>query len=81
MEGDSRSQAGYGGHGLQGPLAQLEGIPSGREEMFPLPLPGPLLGSQPLQFCVLWAYSPHSSSGPAAQACLLVLQPGPSAPP
>ena len=45
----------------EGPLAQLEGILSGREEMFSLPLPGPLLGSQPLQFCVLWAYSPHSS--------------------
>ena len=65
----------------QGPLAQLEGIPSGREEMSPLPLPGPLLGSQPHQSCVLGAHSPHSSPGPAAQARLLVLQPGPSAPP
>ena len=65
----------------QGPLAQLEGIPSGREEMSPLPLPGPLLGSQSLQVCILGAHSPHSSPGPAAQACLLVLQPGPSAPP
>ena len=65
----------------QGPLAQLERIPSGREEMSTLPLPGLLLESQPLQFCVLGAYSPHSSPGPASQACLLVLQPGPSAPP
>ena len=29
----------------QGPLAQLEGIPSGREEMSPLQLPEPLLES------------------------------------
>ena len=42
-----------------------------------LPLRVPLLGSQPLQFHVLGAHSPHSSPRPAAQACLLVLQPGP----
>ena len=67
----------------QDPLAQHEGILSGREEM-PAPPPqlrGPLLRSQSHQFCVLRAHSPQSSPGPAAQACLLVLQPGPSAPP
>ena len=81
MEGEARSQAGCADMVTQGPLAQHEGILSGREEMPPLPLRGPLLGSQPLQFCVLRAHSPHSSPGPAAQACLLVLQPGLSAPP
>ena len=45
--------------------------------MSPLPLTGPLLGSQPLQFCVLGTHSSHSSPGSAAQAFLLVLQPGP----
>ena len=76
------------GPSTQGPLAQHEGIPSGRKEMSPLPLLEPLLGSHPsvlcprgLQVCVLRAHSPHSSPGPAAQACLLVLPPGPSAPP
>ena len=65
----------------QGPLAHLEGIPSGREEISSLPLRGPLLGSQSLQFYVLKAQSLHSSPSPATQACLLVLQPGPTAPP
>lgn len=63
----------------QGPLAQHEGIPSGKKEMSPLPLPKHLLGSQTLYFCVLGAHSPHSSPGPVAQACLLILQSGPSA--
>ena len=49
----------------QGPLAHHEVILSGREEMsLPLPpLRGPLLESQPLQFCVLRAHSPHSCPG------------------
>ena len=81
MQWEPRSQAGCTDRVTQGPLAQHEEIPSGREEMSPLPLTGPLPGSQPLQFCVLRAHSPHSSPGSAAQACLLVLQPGPSAPP
>ena len=67
------------GRVIQGLLAQLERIPSGREEMS-LPTPRTSVRVTPLQFCVLGAYSPHSSPGPAAQACLLVLQPGPSGP-
>ena len=48
----------------QGPLAQHEGIPSGKKEMSPLPLRGPLLGTQPLQFV---------SSGPTLLTLVLVL--------
>ena len=79
MEREPRSQAGCGGHDHPGPSSPHEGIPSGKKEMSPLPLPEPLLGSQTLHFCVLGAHSPHSSSGPVAQPCLLVLQSGPSA--
>ena len=35
MEGESRSQAGCADRVTQGPLAQCEGILSGREEMCP----------------------------------------------
>ena len=69
MEGDSRSQAGYGGHGLQGPLAQLEGIPSGREEISSLPLPGPLLESHPFS---------SVSLGPTLLTLVLALLPKPA---
>ena len=83
MEGEARSQAGCADTVTQGPLAQREVILSGREEMSlpATPTQGTSVRVTPLQFCVLRAHSLHSSPGPATQACLLVLQPGPAAPP
>jgi len=57
------------GPSTQGPPAQHEGIPSGKKEMSPLPLRGPLLGTQPLQFV---------SSGPTLLTLVLALLPKPA---
>ena len=81
MEREARSQAGCADTVTQGPIVQREGIPPGREEMSPSPTQGTSAGvTVPSVLCPR-AHSLRSSPGPATQACLLVLQPGPAAPP
>ena len=69
MEREARSQAGCADTVTQGPLAQLEGIPSGREEMSP---------SHSGDFCQ--RHSPFSSvsTEPTLLTLVLVLLPKPA---
>ena len=65
MEREARSQAGCADTVTQGPLAQLEGIPSGGKKC-PPPTQGTSARVTAPSVCVLGAHSPHSSPGPAA---------------